>query len=196
MRKLLKVLLFALCVASPGFAQTKAKGQWQLFGGYSYMRANVREYFKPSPSLYAVRNQGANLNGWDVSITENVKTWFGGTLDVSGHYGSPQIGAITTNQQLYTFLYGPHFFHQGKKWRPFAHILAGVTHISSEVPSPGPSISNTSFAALPGGGLDMRLFSRGSIRWFQVEYFHADLIGSSQSHLRASAGLVFDLNKK
>jgi hypothetical protein len=196
MKKLLQILLFVSSVVSPCFAQSSTKGQWQLFAGYSYMRANVREYFKPSPSLYAVRNQYANLNGWEVSVTENVKKWFGGTLDASGHYSSPQIGAITTNQQAYSLLYGPHFFHQGKKWRPFAHVLLGITHINSEVPSPGPSISNTSFAIVPGGGLDMHLFSRGSIRWFQVDYLHANLEGSSNSHLRASAGLVFDLNKK
>jgi hypothetical protein len=196
MRKLLQILLFASCAASPCFAQSQAKGQWQLFAGYSYMRANVREYYKPSASLYAVRNDFANMNGWEVSITENVKKWFGGTLDASGHYSSPQIGAISTSEQVYSILYGPHFFHQGKRWRPFGHVLLGISYVSSEVSSPGPSISNTSFAVLPGGGLDMKFFSRGSIRLFQADYVHANLEGSSQNHLRASAGVVFDLTKK
>ena len=196
MRKLLLILLLSSSIAAPSFAQSQTKGQWQLFAGYSYMRANVREYFKPSPSLYSIKNQYANMNGWEVSITENVKSWFGGTLDASGHYSSPAIGAVTTNEQAHSLLYGPHFFHQGKKFRPFAHVLVGVTHISASVPSPGPSISNTSLAVGSGGGLDMRLFSRGSIRLFQAEYFNTNLEGDSRSHLRVSAGVVFDLTKK
>jgi hypothetical protein len=194
MRKFLYILLFTFYFTTSSIAQKN--GQWQLFAGYSYMRANVREYYKSTPSVYSLRNQYANLNGWDVSITENVKSWLGGTLDASGHYNSPSLLGTNTTQQAYSFSYGPHFFHQGRKWRPFAHVLMGLTHISTEVSPVGPHVSGTSFTAAPGGGLDMRLFKDGSLRLFQAEYFHTNLQGNSQNQLRLSTGVVFDLNKK
>src|SRR5215475_15484026 len=110
MKKFAFILLLVLSLAAPAVSQSK--GQWQLFAGYSYMRANVREYFKSTPIVYSLRNQYANLNGWDVSVTENVNKWFGGTLDVNGVYGSPSLQGTDTTQQAYSVLYGPHFFHQ------------------------------------------------------------------------------------
>src|SRR5262249_35264988 len=139
MKKLLQILLLASCLTTPCFAQSK--NQWQLFAGYSFMRANVREYYKPTTTLYAIRDQYANLNGWDRSLTENIKSWFGGTLDASGHYGSPSqkttVQTTSTTQRVHSFSYGPHFFHQGRKFTPFGHVLIGITHISAAVPSPG-----------------------------------------------------------
>src|SRR6266436_4457843 len=124
MRKILQTLLLALCFAIQSMAQTnQLKGSWQIFGGYSYMRANVREYYKSTPIIYSIRNQYANFNGWDVSVTENVKRWFGGTLDLSGHYKSPLLLGITTKEQAHSILYGPRFSHQGHSFTPFAHVL-------------------------------------------------------------------------
>jgi hypothetical protein len=194
MRKFALILLLVFSFAAPSDAQRN--GQWQLFAGYSYMRANVREYFKSTPIVYSLRNQYANLNGWNVSITENVNKWFGGTLDVSGHYGSPSLQGTNTTQQAYTVSYGPQFFHQGRSLRLFGHVLGGLTHISTEVSPTGPHASGTSFTIAPGGGLDMHLFKYGSLRLFQAEYFHTNLQGSSNNQLRISTGIVFDLNKK
>src|SRR5215831_16686848 len=105
MKKFALILLLVFSFAAPSVSQPK--GQWQLFAGYSYMRANVREYFKSTPIVYSLRNQYANLNGWDVSLTENVNKWFGGTLDASGHYGSPLQSGTTTGQQVHSLSYGP-----------------------------------------------------------------------------------------
>jgi hypothetical protein len=196
MKKILQLLFLTLCFVTTSIAQNKSTSAWQLFGGFSYMRGNVREYYKSTPAVYSIRNQYANLYGWDVSLTENVKSWFGGTLDASGNYGSPPLLGTTTRQQVHSFSYGPRFFHQGRTLRPFAHILVGVTHVSASVSSISAHVSATSFMAAPGGGLDMRLFSHGSIRLFQAEYFHTNLQGGSQNQLRASTGIVFDLNKK
>ena len=129
-------------------------------------------------------------------MTENVNRWFGGTLDISGHYKSPVLLNVTTKQQAHSILYGPRFAHHGRKLSPFAHVLVGLTHVSAEVTPTGPHISDTSFTAAPGGGLDLHFFSKGSIRLVQAEYFHTNLQGGSQNNLRISAGVVFDLNKR
>lgn len=201
MKKLFLILFMIARFTNASEAQSS--DAWQFFAGYSYMRANVREYFKTSVttpigsgSTYSINNRYANLNGWDVSITENVKSWFGGTLDASGHYGSPQLLGTSTAQRAYSILYGPRFFRKGRKFTPFGHVLFGITHVNAEVSATGPHISDTSFTAAPGGGLDIAFLKKSYFRLFQAEYFHTNLQGDSHSHLRVSTGVVFDLNKK
>jgi|SRR5579884_2684664 len=197
MKKILHIVSAILCFTAPLKAQTpQTKGQFQLFAGYSLMRANVREYYKSSSIVYSVNDHWANLSGWDIGLTENVKKWFGGTLDVSGNYKSPVLQGITTSEKAYSLLYGPHFFYPGHRFVPFAHVLGGVTHVSAAVPAPGPNVSGTSFALAPGAGLDVRVGRVMSIRVIQAEYFHTDFQSASKNQLRGSAGVVFDLNKK
>src|SRR5262249_26779536 len=137
MKKALQALLFLAFLVTPSIAQKM--DQFQLFGGYSYMRANVREYFRSTPDMYSINNRYTNLNGWNVSLTENLNHWFGGTLDGSGLYGSPTLSGTSTSQHAYSLLYGPRFFHQGRKITPFGHVLGGATHISATV-STGPHV--------------------------------------------------------
>jgi|SRR5215471_6214444 len=196
MRKILQILFFTACFATTSMAQTKPLSAWQFFAGYSYLRANVREYYQPTPNEYSIRDHFANLNGWNLSATENVKTWFGGTLDGSGHYGSPQFQGTKTTQHVHSLSYGPNFFHQGKHFSPFAHVLVGFTHVSASASSTSAQASQTKLLVAPGGGLDMRLFKYGAIRLFQAEYFRANLQGSSRNQLRVSAGITFNWTRK
>src|SRR5947208_15950661 len=103
----LVVLFLFLLLAKPSFAQETR--EWEFFGGYSVQRTNVREYYKSTPIIYAIRNRYENLNGWDFSITENRNRWFGGTLDVSGHYKTPILSGSNNREQMHSILYGPRF---------------------------------------------------------------------------------------
>src|SRR6266481_6410676 len=78
--------LFPLLLAfvTPCLAQETPA--WQFFGGYSFQRADVREYFKTTPIIYTFRHHYVNMNGFEFSVTENRNRWFGGTLDFSGYY--------------------------------------------------------------------------------------------------------------
>src|SRR4051812_44138472 len=117
-------------MAAPGYAQSIPG--WEVYGGYSYQRSNVREYFKSTPIIYAVRNQDANLNGFDVAFTENINRWFGGTLDISGHFAKPEISGVKTRERMYTFMYGPRFTFRGQPgWTPFAHVLLGAARMDA-----------------------------------------------------------------
>ena len=167
---------------------------WEFFGGYSYQRTNVREYFRSTPIILTFRNQYANLHGWDVSATENVNGWFGGTLDISGHYRSPELRGTTSHERIHSILYGPRFSFR-KPWGiPFAHVLFGIAQADVRV-TPGPHASDLSFAAAAGGGVDMNFRPNAKIRAFQLEYFHANALGSSRNHFRLSAGMVFNLGQ-
>src|SRR5216117_2560892 len=87
---------------------------WEVFGGYSFQRADVREYFisRPTPLIYMARHHYMNMNGWELSVTENLNRWFGGTLDIIGYYGSPAVGSVTTRDHVFSILYGPQFTYR------------------------------------------------------------------------------------
>jgi len=192
--KTLRILLLTLLIALPSYAQTVPG--WEVFGGYSWQRSKLREYFKSTPIIYSVRNRSGNLNGFNVAFTENINRWFGGTLDITGHFATPEISGVQTNERMYTFTYGPRFSFRGRPgWTPFGQVLAGVAHAQAKVTPTGPRLSDTSFALAAGAGLDVKFGTRTAIRVLQAEYGHANALGGSQNNLRLSAGLVVYLGE-
>src|SRR6516164_8542543 len=110
MRAILQSLFLLVCFVAPCFAQETPA--WQLFGGYSFQRADVREYFKTTPIIYASRHDSVNMNGIEFSATENRNRWFGGTLDLSAYFNTPQVAGVSNQQssnqeRMYSILYGP-----------------------------------------------------------------------------------------
>ena len=193
------VLLLSLFVllATPCVAQERP--EWEIFGGYSFQRSDVREYYKSTPVIYTFRGQYANLNGWDVSVTENVKRWLGGTLDVSGHYATPTLRGTPNRQRMVSILYGPRFSFQTPRLPmglPFVHVLIGAVHSDVRVTPVGPHASDNSFAMAAGGGLDLNLRSNAAIRVLQAEYFRNNPLGTRTSNYRLSTGVVFHLGKR
>src|SRR5205809_5533542 len=111
MKRILYTSLVLSLLSPRCFGQGTAP--WEVFGGYSFQRADVREYFisRPTPLIYAARHHYVNMNGWELSVTENLNRWFGGTLDIIGYYGSPAVGSVTTRDHIYSILYVPKFLY-------------------------------------------------------------------------------------
>lgn len=192
MIRTLRLFLLVLFLASPCFAQTIPK--WEVFGGYSYQKSNVREYFKSTPIIYTFRNQNLKLNGFDFSVTENVNRWLGGTLDFRGHYAKPVVSGTTNRERMYSIMYGPRFsFPRISFLTPFAHALLGVAHMNVKVTPTGPRASGTSFATAAGGGLDLKFSNNAGIRVVQAEYLRANALGANQNNFRISAGVILYL---
>lgn len=190
-QNVLQLFLFVFSVATPCVAQETPA--WEFFGGYSFEKSNVREYFKSSPILYRFRDHYVNLNGWEASVTENLNHWFGGTLDLSGHYKTPQLLGTANRERIYSILYGPRFSYRTARVISFAHILMGAAHADVRVTPVGPHASDLSFAMAAGGGLDVNLGTKAAIRVFQAEYFRTKALGTGRNNFRASAGVVFYL---
>ena len=186
-------LLIVLFLAMPCLAQQAPA--WEFFVGYSGQQTNVREYYKSTPSMYSIRNRVENLTGWDLSVTENMNRWFGGTLDVSGHYLTPQLLGSNNREVMHSILYGPRGSFRKAAFVPFGHVLFGATRSSVQVTPVGPHSSLTGFATAAGGGVDLNLRNKAAIRVLQWEYFHANALGSNQTNYRASAGIVFYVGK-
>src|SRR5262249_24275182 len=173
--------------------QTRA---WELFGGYSFERSAVREYYQiPNPTRYTTREQFINLNGWELSVTENLNHWFGGTLQLMGHYKNPVVFGIKNRQHMFSILYGPRFSHRMDWGTPFAHILFGAGRTSVTV-SPGPHADETSFALAAGAGLDINLGSKVAARVLQVQYLPTNQVAAIRRKFQASGGLVVYLGKE
>ena len=194
MTRTLRIFVLVLLIAAPGYAQTIPG--WEVFGGYSWQRSNLREYFKSTPIIYSVRNKGGSLNGFDVAFTENINRWFGGTLDIAGHFATPEISTVTTHERMYSLMYGPRFSYRDRPgWTLFGHVLGGIAQMEAKVTPTGPHLSDTSFGLAAGGGLDMKFRGKTAIRVLQAEYFRANALGTGQNNFRLSAGIILYLGK-
>jgi hypothetical protein len=191
MKRASTFLLLTLLMATPCFAQEAPA--WEFFAGYSFQRADVREYYKSTPIIYTFRHHYVNMNGWEASITENRNRWFGGTLELSGYYKSPRVLTTSNRDQIHSILYGPRFSYRRPYGTPFVHILFGGARTSVSVEPTGPHPSDWSFATALGGGFDMTLKNNAAIRVLQVDYLRTNALGTGQNNFRISAGLVFHL---
>jgi hypothetical protein len=188
------ILLFLFFAAPCRAQETPA---WQFFGGYSFQRADVREYFKTTPIIYTFRHHYVNMNGWDFAVTENRNRWFGGSLDLSGSYKTPQVAGISNSEEIYSILYGPRITYPGPLLggSAFAHALFGATHTSVKVTPTGPHATDFSFGMAVGGGFDLPIRNEVSVRILQVEYFRNTSFGASHNNYRLSTGVVFNVGR-
>ena len=114
MRKFMWVLAVLAVVAMPARAQDTP--QFELMGGYSYLRADVG-------------GSDLSMNGWQASVTENLNSWFGGKAEFSGYYANatPVSGPPDINVNAHSFLFGPQITHRkSSSFTPFAHVLVGA----------------------------------------------------------------------
>ncbi len=159
---------------SGGF-EKGAYSHFDVFGGYSYFRGSD-----------AV-NGSFNLNGWNSAFVQNINRWFGLVADVSGHYGTPT-GPFDT-QRNHTFLFGPQFSMRAHpRFIPFAHGLFGFSHVNMGLA--GVFVSDIGLAYGFGGGVDVRISERLTVRAGQVDYINIRLAGVGSNNLRISTGIV------
>lgn len=166
----------------------------ELFGGYSFMRFNVKT---------PLDKENFDQHGGTASFAFNVNRWFGLVADFAGYHvaGMPP----DTNAEFFTYLFGPKFSHRGPRWTPFAQFLFGAAHAKSNVsltgtPTPGTTFFSTTsihpnaFATALGGGLDLTLSKHLAWRVLQADYLLTkfnDADNNHQNNVRVATGLVF-----
>jgi len=162
MLRKLALLVGAVLLASMAANAQDASAKVELFGGYSYMRADS--------------GPGANLNGWELSGQYKVSNWLGGVADFDGHYGD--------GGSLHTFLFGPQVSWPARV-SPFAHVLLGGAHVSSG------GFGETAFAMAIGGGIDTRLVHGIYWRVIEGDYLPTHFGNAWENNARVSTGIVF-----
>jgi len=176
------LLLAGLALLLPMAVQAQDAPKVEVFGGYSYLRADADD-------------DGINLHGWNASIAGNVNKWLGVAADFSGHYGSP----FDVDVQNYLFLIGPRVsFRQNATVTPFVHALFGAAYSRASVRVGGTKITDTdsAFAMIAGGGLDLKLHPNLAVRLFQADYVLTRFADDTQNNFRLSTGLVIRLGNR
>jgi hypothetical protein len=189
------LILFGVS-ASIASAQEEAP-KVEVFGGYSYVRGNA-----------GFGIPGFNMNGGSASVSYNPNEWLGLVGDFGGyHVGN--IGGLSVDGNLYTYLFGPKIAYREGRWTLFGQGLFGGAHASAGGTALVPNAkvrpqgllliyasgSANSFAMAFGGGLDAKVANHFGIRVAQVEYlmtrFGVVHSSDTQNNLRVSAGVVF-----
>jgi opacity protein-like surface antigen len=147
----------------------------EVFAGYSYGRVNVSGL------------PGFNMNGGSASVSFNPTSSLGLVADFGGyHVGN--IGGVSVDANVYSYLFGPKLAYRSGRWTPFVHALFGGAHATANAFEE--SASENAFAMALGGGLDVNATNHIGIRLIQAEYFMTRFASETQNNARISAGVV------
>jgi outer membrane protein OmpA-like peptidoglycan-associated protein len=127
--------------------------------------------------------------GWTSTAAIQFTPRYSFIADVGG-YSDSKIGSTQT------YLLGPKFtFHRGP-FSPFAEVMMGAQHLA-----PKGQASNVAFTEAAGGGLDVSVARRWSVRLFQADFLYAANHEKGKTVLnqffgmRVSAGVVWNFGK-
>jgi len=158
-------------------AQESVTPAWDISGGYSYLDANLG-------------HSSFRLNGATASADENLNSVIGGRVEVGVFHGT-EAGTTVSAQ---TVTYGPVFsYRHFRAFTPYAHLQLGAIHASAGYL--GISQAAIKFMAAGGGGVDVRMTRRASLR-LQADYMLTRFLTLNQNNLEGSVGLVFHFGRK
>ena len=150
----LGLLIFAL----PSLAQEESPPKFDIFGGYQWLDPDVRiptgrdAFGNPiSTSL------PSNAQGGGAAFAYNLSKIFA----LEGDYG----GNFDTPANIQTFSAGPRFMLRGEGVNMFVHALGGLNRISGNT-----FPSNNGLGAILGGGIDLKVMRRLSLRLIEADY--------------------------
>ncbi|HWQ31645.1 MAG TPA: hypothetical protein VNQ79_02085 [Blastocatellia bacterium] len=161
----------------------------EFFAGYSY-------------TFFAASEGGASLHGWNADVAVFPFKHVGLVADFAGGYISDTLieddSVLRGDGRLLTFLFGPRVRGGNDRVSAFVQGVVGVAHgkVSGSITIPGQptdrgSLSETAFSLAAGGGVDLKLSDRISLRIFKTEYLLTRFFDFNQHSVRASTGLVF-----
>jgi peptidoglycan-associated lipoprotein len=145
-----------------------------------------------------------NLNGGNATFAWTVKP---GSFALVGDVAITHAGTISSTGDsltLSTFTaggrYTPHVGHSSL--HPYGQVLAGLAHSSGTLvqgTNPGAANAGAAFAGNFGGGLDLRVTRRYSVRLAEADYLLTTVDNGTNNHqnnLRISAGVVVNFGEK
>ena len=176
------VLTFSLAV----FAQEGTP--LQVFGGYQHMS-----------------NYSVGQSGWIASANYDFNNWLGAEGDLSGAYGTQNLGAIgnilpnvpsSIHSRLHMFVFGPRATYRPEsrdKWNAFGHLLFGWAH--TNVSSAGVGDADSAFAWGIGGGA--RYFFTDHVGGqAQLDEMRTKFFNKGDWHPRIALGIVYRFGTK
>ncbi len=195
MRKLILLTFFLACSASFALAQTSDEyAKNEFFAGYSYHSAGI--------NTLTVNPSRTGQNGVNLAYTRNLNRRIGLTVDASAHFkrNSQQtsVGTFESQRDQYYLLGGVQFVARGgSRITPFARAMVGASLFRGLTTDRSPAgnvftIDDAASLALAfGGGLDLRVSDRLSLRIIQADYTPTFFGPGRQDNIRLSFGVVF-----
>jgi hypothetical protein len=163
-------------------AQSKSKlPEIDVFGGYSYLRFDAK--------TLGFAND-LNLNGADVSVSmPELYRGLGAALDISAHFA--------TELEEFNYMIGPQYTYEWKGMRLYGHGLFGKAR--ARLRQPGTTNVEPSYlsnATALGGGIDLPLSGKFSVRIIQADYLITKDFNVTQHNVRLSTGVIYRFGKK
>lgn len=194
----------------PKGAPAGAYPRVDVFAGYSMLRPNLPGDLIPGDAAGSALAEEAgefilgNIVGWGADLTVHLNRYFGVTADFSGFYKGFDAAfegvSADLSGNLHTFMFGPAFTFRSGKVNPFVRVLFGVGRASAdvEVEAEGErvqaEVSKNGLAASVGGGVDIKINDRVSMRAIQMDYLPYRQ-GNGKvftfNNIRWASGLVF-----
>ena len=193
MRKLLFSMIIMACAASFSFAQSDDYNKVDIYAGFSHARVDFGGDFE-------------GFNGVEGAVTGNISRYIGLKGDYAYHRKNFDfLPGVDVEARTHTLVGGVQFKDNSRetKLKPFGHVMAGFTHAKADFDPvacatalgvPCPLVVNTSdsgFAGVFGGGLDIKISPRVDFRAIQLDYNPTRLGGETQHNFRVGIGLVF-----
>lgn len=183
MRKIYWVSGLILLAALSALAQSPAGSR----GGLSRGDVPSAELSLGYSFLRASDGGSVNFHGGSASIAGNLNRWFG----IVGDFGGYRPSESGISASVFSYVFGPPIsYRDNERITPFAQVLVGGARISAI----GASLN--SFAAVAGGGIDIKADEHIAIRLVQAEYVFTHFAGVKQNNVRLSAGVVFRFGRK
>jgi hypothetical protein len=185
----------------------------EVFGEYSYLRFN--------PTLGGLNSRDFNGGGGGVQLNflklfavkaeflgYGSTTWtttFNTRVIVPG-FGTIPAGTYTANGNMFTYLFGPVIHIPIPKVKPFGEVLFGgsntngYVNLENSIAANGGTFSTSQtqhpFTLAAGGGVDISISKRISIRPVEVDYILSRYSNpltntSNQNNFRYCGGVVF-----
>ena len=155
-------LMFAVfLVSSPAFAQSDSTPKWDLFLGYQWLHPGgsvPTPLGNPAaPTPFKIPDMSA---GFGTALTYNFDRYWGGEFDFGHNWGND-------NYEL-TVSGGPRFMVRTDGMNYFIHALISYNRLNVSLLSP-----NNGIGAILGGGMDLPVTKRFSLRLFEADYVWA-----------------------
>lgn len=209
MKHLSIIAIIILATITNSFAQEKEESsKWEIYGGYSTIKPKI-----DGQSL----GENTERRGFEVSVTRNLNRYLGLKFDYSRNSiservpfsigGTPTDLDIKGTSHLYTG--GIQIKDNSAKSiiKPFAHALFGAAtgkgksnFVNCPANQTNCSITNseTNFAMIFGGGVDVKVNKRFSVRPIQIDFIKVrnglnGIIG--ENNVRLGAGVVFHVDQ-
>lgn len=192
MKKHSYVLLALFVSGMVAMAQETSTPQVEVGLNYSFDRVN------PGGGLSAY-----SANGGFADLEYNWTRHLGLVADLGANYTGTANG-ISVGNTTFQYLFGPRFNVRHGRFNPYFQALFGEQRFSNGFNpgglAPYTNAAQNDFAMALGGGLDVAVNNRISVRPFEVDYFPTEVspgnLNYLQNNFRYSAGVVLRLGSK